>query len=94
MDCPGRFKCHGPASWCEECGDVDLTCDDPACMAHDRGEERWERLLLARIAHQNALTAARETAKELEDASRRYWRWKIGPGIMVGREQPMNKAVL
>lgn len=38
-DCPGRGKCHGPSNWCASCGDVSLTCDDPACDAHDRTEE-------------------------------------------------------
>lgn len=37
--CPGKGKCHGPVNWCESCGDVTLTCDDPACDAHDRTED-------------------------------------------------------
>jgi len=38
-DCPGKLKCHGPASWCDQCGDVDQICDDPECMVHLRMDE-------------------------------------------------------
>ena len=38
-DCPGEGKCHGPSSWCSRCGDVALTCDDPACDGHNRLDE-------------------------------------------------------
>ena len=38
-ECPGKHRCHGCRSWCPNCGDVDLLCDDPDCEAHMRTEE-------------------------------------------------------
>ena len=33
-DCPGPGLCHGSASWCDRCGDVDDVCDAPVCYRH------------------------------------------------------------
>ena len=34
--CDGPNRCHGCASWCDSCGDVDRICHDDSrqCMAH------------------------------------------------------------
>lgn len=32
--CEGPGHCHGPMSWCANCGDVGDVCDDPFCDAH------------------------------------------------------------
>ena len=39
-DCAGEGRCHGPVSWCPNCGDVTQVCDDPSwCDIHPRSEE-------------------------------------------------------
>jgi hypothetical protein len=50
-DCPGEGKCHGAATWCDICGDVDETCDDLDCDVHhpvndedDAPGDDWPRL--------------------------------------------------
>lgn len=30
-DCPGVGRCHGAQQWCDVCGGVARTCDEPAC---------------------------------------------------------------
>ncbi len=85
-DCPGRHKCHGPASWCNECGDVDLVCDDPRCEVHARGEER--RALVNRLRAEFAETYAANEAKlkELIEALYQLKQWTHGIPVMAGRE--------
>lgn len=84
-DCPGRFKCHGPASWCEKCGDVDLICDDPKCDAHSRGVERENRYVTI-YAEWSALRAELASKEnELAEASEAWARWRLGNPVMVAR---------
>jgi len=42
--CPGRNRCHGCMKWCDECGDVEFTCDFPDCDVHPRLDELEEEL--------------------------------------------------
>lgn len=84
-NCPGRFKCHGPASWCDQCGGVDLICDDPKCDVHARGLEReW---LVKQLRGEFAAISAEYESKrrELEEAERSYRRWQTGNPVMVCR---------
>lgn len=32
--CPGSGACHGSLGWCDKCGNVNKTCDDPCCDTH------------------------------------------------------------
>lgn len=84
-DCPGRFKCHGSASWCDQCGDVDLICDDPKCMAHSRYLEKHERVKLARLAYNEIRAKFRDAEKELLEAERDLKRHETGNSVMVAR---------
>lgn len=85
-DCLGRHKCHGPASWCDECGDVDLVCDDPNCDAHPRGCERLARYrkAIVEVDRLNAELAA--ATKELDYAEQQWVRYCRGNVFMVARE--------
>lgn len=86
-DCPGRHKCHGPASWCNKCGDVDLVCDDPRCETHARCHERLARLRKA-IANVERLKAQLNyAAKELDEAERAWTRYCKGNVVMVPRAE-------
>jgi len=82
-DCPGRFKCHGPSGWCDECGDVDLICDDSRCDVHKRGGERFDELQEAEARLLSAKTAFEHATKEHEAARRAYERWQTGNPVMV-----------
>lgn len=86
-DCPGRFKCHGPANFCSTCGDVSLVCDDPVCDAHQRGEER--RLFLANARHEFTMAkehfnCCKRRMDEAEEAMRQY---ENGNVVMVARKK-------
>lgn len=37
-DCPGEGRCHGCASWCDNCGDVGTMCDAIHCDRHSCSE--------------------------------------------------------
>lgn len=34
LGCGGPETCHGRTGWCDNCGDVSLTCDSLACAVH------------------------------------------------------------
>jgi len=87
-DCPGRFKCHGPASWCDKCGDVDLICDDPKCDIHLRTMELVIMEATAAKKMDEAHAAYREASKEWAEASAKLTRFKTGNVVMVARNQP------
>lgn len=84
--CPGRFKCHGPISWCDECGDVDLVCDDPNCEQHLRLDEKKKRMV--ELEHRFAeLDAEHRSLKaELEEAKFAYLYHRNRNSVMVGRK--------
>ena len=84
-DCPGRFKCHGPASWCDQCGDVDLVCNDPRCDVHKRGQELEEDELKARVALGYANAEYQMRLREHQAANRKLIRYRTGNVIMVAR---------
>lgn len=84
-ECPGHFKCHGPASWCDQCGDVDLICDDPKCEAHARGLERHAEVQRLRSEYAVLHAEAESKRKELEEAERSLDRWETGNPVMVSR---------
>jgi len=86
-DCPGRFKCHGPASWCDQCGDVDLICDDPACEAHARGVERQEMFRKAAAALEQAEVEFRAAQRRYDAAKAHLSRWETGNPVMVARKR-------
>ena len=85
-DCPGRIKCHGPASWCPECGDVDLVCDDPNCEVHARFAELERAELQARLNMDNAKYHYQTTCKAWAEASAKLHRFKTGNVVMVARK--------
>lgn len=33
-ECAGEGTCHGPAVWCDTCGDVQGVCDATSCSVH------------------------------------------------------------
>lgn len=84
-DCPGRHKCHGPANWCDECGDVDLVCDDPRCEVHLRGKERLEKVQKLKPKCDEAAMVLRSLERELHDAERELQRYRTGNVVMVAR---------
>lgn len=86
-DCPGRFKCHGPASWCDVCGDVDLICDDPRCEMHmhQRFTERQAARDKAYAEYLDACARWREANKAYEDAKEHLERYTTGNPVMVAR---------
>lgn len=84
--CPGRFKCHGPVSWCPECGDVDLICDDPKCDAHPRGKELEKHERLTRLAMLEVMGQYEIRMKEHAEAVRRLERYRSGNVVMVARQ--------
>lgn len=87
-DCPGRFKCHGPASWCNECGDVDLVCDDPKCEVHLRSFELVCMEAAAAKKMDEAHAAYKAATKEWADISAKVIRFQTGNVFMVARSQP------
>jgi len=92
QDCPGRFKCHGPAGWCNDCGDVDLICDDPRCCVHQRGSDIQLQL---EIAFRDKETAWREYGEALarwQHLRRMMDRWESGNPVMVSRANPARGA--
>lgn len=91
IECPGRFRCHGPASWCPECGDVDLICDDPHCDVHLRGAEREARCHVAKMDFDRAWVAMREAEQSLIAASTALGRWREGHPVMVSRKPKASK---
>lgn len=84
-DCPGRFKCHGPVMFCNECGDVDLVCDDPKCQVHARGSERKADFDAKTLAFFKAEQEYKSALKELTESDREWRRWQTGNVIMVSR---------
>ena len=85
-DCPGRMKCHGAASWCDDCGDVDLVCDDPQCEVHARGHERREREKITREQFISAASVCEEKRKAWMIAQEELRRYENGNAVMVARE--------
>ncbi len=63
-ECPGKGKCHGCLQWCNECGDVDFTCDFPDCDAHPRLEELEEELKTAKRETADLAQRWRDSEKE------------------------------
>lgn len=86
-ECPGRFKCHGPASWCDQCGDVDLVCDDPRCMVHARFKERQRKRDDAFMAWMFAQKAEEEARRAYHDAAAELERYTQGNPVMVARRR-------
>lgn len=86
-ECPGRHKCHGPVSWCDECGDVDLVCDDPNCEAHPRGRERRMEFLSAQAEYDRAKAELATAEKRLAEATRKMARYDFGNVVMVARQE-------
>ena len=84
-DCPGRFKCHGPASWCDHCGDVDLVCDDPNWEAHARGEERMAKYRRLYEEFGSLVSETDSKRKEMMMALDEWNRWNNGNPVMVAR---------
>jgi len=86
-DCPGWLKCHGPTSWCPDCGDVDLICDDPNCdnPYHARASEREANLRAAQLEYSRIEAELRAAGKELDAAERAYLRYHTGNPVMVCR---------
>lgn len=84
-DCPGRFKCHGPAGWCDECGDVDLVCDDPECDVHLRGKEVTDILKKATLELAEACTILADAEKKFDEAKAHYDRFQAGNVVMCAR---------
>jgi hypothetical protein len=86
IECPGRHKCHGPVSFCDECGDVDLICDDPCCDVHSRGHEREAAWIKARN-ERDAAEAIAEDARKIASEKLASWvRWRNGNPVMVARK--------
>lgn len=92
-DCPGRFKCHGPDSWCDQCGDVDLVCDDPRCDVHARFAERQKARDEAFAALAKANLEQRAAQKVYDDALAAMLRWAQGNPVMVARQQTFIDAI-
>lgn len=86
-ECPGRFRCHGPASWCNGCGDVDLICDDPQCDSHSRGAEREARYLTAKAEVARIDAELKSAERVLAEAVQDWVRWQTGNPVMVMRKQ-------
>lgn len=85
--CPGRFKCHGPASFCPECGDVDLICDDPRCDVHARGNERERDVKRLRMEFARTNDENESKRRELIAAVEKWERWRDGNPVMVARKE-------
>jgi hypothetical protein len=83
--CPGRFKCHAPATWCEVCGDVELICDDPKCQAHIRLSEHKAAERIARLAMEKAEREFKMRRQEHEEALQALWHHQNGNARMVAR---------
>jgi hypothetical protein len=85
-DCPGRHKCHGPASWCDTCAtEVDLVCDDPNCEVHARGDERRREEAKARLEYAEALAESNAKQRAWLESLASLQRWAMGNPVMVAR---------
>jgi hypothetical protein len=84
-ECPGRFKCHGSATWCDVCGDVDLVCDDPKCQMHIRLSDREAAERIARLAMEEAEHELKMRRQEHEETVRALRRHRNGNARMVAR---------
>lgn len=84
-DCPGRWKCHGPASYCAMCGDVDLVCDDPECDVHMRTDELRTACDKSRERFNKASKEYESAKKELRYYSDKVFRHVFGNVVMVAR---------
>jgi hypothetical protein len=89
--CPGKGRCHGPMQWCDECGDVDFTCDFPDCNVHPRLAELERELAhlreeTARLAREWRYSEI-ETVKMQETVDRARRAAKDGQ-MMVPRPDP------
>lgn len=67
-DCPGKGKCHGPANWCDRCGDVYRICDSPGCHAHSTVEQLEKVAKNAREEWQELHRKATDAMLALRDA--------------------------
>ena len=63
-ECPGKGKCHGCLKWCDECGDVDHTCDFPDCDAHPRLDELEKELKSVKLETADLAQRWRDSEKE------------------------------
>jgi hypothetical protein len=86
-NCPGKLKCHGPASWCEVCGYVDLICDDPKCEQHLRWNEKQQIARNAEAAYDAAQYEADRLRRVADEARRIFIRHDDGPAVMVARNR-------
>lgn len=84
-DCPGPGRCHGPASWCDVCGDVDLICDDPACFIHDRLDELEKRRDEAFERYHHLGELRERAGKEYVEAAEKLRLYKQGKPRIVPR---------
>jgi hypothetical protein len=84
-DCPGRFRCHGLASWCPKCGEVDLVCDDPNCDFHARLAEKIAARTRLRRDYEEKAADARKADRLLADAERDLQRHMTGNPVMAPR---------
>lgn len=85
-ECPGKLKCHGPASWCNECGDVDLVCDDPNCEVHLRFGELKCAEKSARLAMDAAHEEYKVRSRAWDKANEKLRRFTRGNVVMVARK--------
>lgn len=91
-DCPGPGKCHGCLSWCDNCGDVDMVCDDPNCSAHDRLEEVQADVDLKRRSYRDAQDKANEARREYTDAAEFLMTYKNRTVQMVPRIKDADRS--
>lgn len=89
-DCPGEGKCHGPASWRDVCGDVDLVCDDPRCDAHDRLPDLEADRIAALEIVREIQRRYEDAKKDLREAEARIFQHKRGGAKMVARSRNAN----
>jgi hypothetical protein len=85
-ECPGNGKCHGPVKWCANCGEVDLVCDDPNCMQHERLAEKRRRKELAKREMEDAKVTFDAARQEYLEAYAAYEDHCDRPSRMVSRK--------
>jgi len=83
--CPGRFRCHGPASWCWHCGEVDLHCDDPDCNVHLRLQEKVQQLEVLNVKVRVAEDDLNTFSQLRDEVQRSIRRHLAGAAVMIPR---------